>query len=161
MACTGDMEPEIGRRSPSTGLICLSATSTSSTPISLAARQGLKVHFGPSLVVVNTIGGGETLELGLNLERGEVLEEVLEKANEHLGPELIVRATFTTARDPMAWVSKLPSIPKVGGSGLYQLSVQRPPQPHRGEMSMRKELMDRVARGVDNIDYWSIIDFFA
>ena len=153
MASTSDVEQvELQRKcsSPSTGLFCLSATSTSSIPISLAARQGLKVHFGPSLVIVNTIGGGERLELGLDLERGEVLEEVLEKANEHLGPELTVRATLTSGQDPFAWVSKLPSIPKVGGSGLYQLSVQRPPQPHRGEMSLRKEL-EEVTRQLEGV----------
>ena len=136
--------------SPATGLLCLSATSLSSTPISLAARQGLKVHFGPSLVIVNTVGGGETLELGLDLEKGKVFEDVLEKANEQLGPELTVRATLTSAKDPFAWVGRLPSIPKVGGSGLYQLSVQRPPQPHRGETSMRKEL-EEVTRHLEGV----------
>ena len=114
------------------------------------SSQGLKVHFGPSLVIVNTVGRGETLELGLDLERGKVLEEVLEKANEHLGPELTVRATLTSAKDPFAWVGGLASIPKVGGSGLYQLSVQRPPQPHRGEMSMRKEL-EEVTRQLEGV----------
>ena len=149
---TGDekQEPWTKCCSPVTGLLCLSATSLSSTPITLAARQGLKVHFGPSLVIVNTVGGGEILELGLNLERGVVLEEVLEKANEQLGPELTVRATLTSAKDPFAWVGRLPSIPKVGGSGLYQLSVQRPPQPHRGEMSMRKEL-EEVTRQLEGV----------
>ena len=143
-------EPWTKCRSPVTDLLCLSATSLSSTRISLAARQGLKVHFGPSLVIVNTVGRGETLELGLDLERGKVLEEVLEKANEQLGPELTVRATLTSAKDPFSWVGGLASIPKVGGSGLYQLSVQRPPQPHRGEMSMRKEL-EEVTRQLEGV----------
>merc|ERR1719209_2064233 len=152
MAGTGEekQEPWTKCRSPVTGLLCLSATSLSSTPISLAGRQGLRAHFGPSLVIVNTVGGGETLELGLDLEKGKVLQEVLEKANEQLGSELTVRASQTTAKDPFAWVGGLVSIPKVGGSGLYQLSVQRPPQPHRGEMSIRKEL-EEVTRQLDGV----------
>ena len=136
--------------SPATGLICLSVSSSSSTAISLASRQSLKVYFGPSLVIVNTVGGGERLELGLILEKEKVLEDVLESANLQLGPELIVRATLTSARDPFAWVAGLSSIPKVGGSGLYQLSVQRPPQHHRGEMSMRKEL-EEVTRQLEGV----------
>ena len=136
--------------SPGTGLLCLSAASSSSSPISLAARQSLKVHFGPSLVIVNTVGRGETLELGLVLERGKILENELRKANERFGPELALRATLTTTRDPFSWVGNLASIPKVGGSGLYQLSVQRPPQPHRGETSTRKEL-EEVTKQLDGV----------
>ena len=136
--------------SPGTGLLCLSASSSSSSPISLAARQSLKVHFGPSLVIVNTVGRGETLELGLVLERGKILENELRKANEQFGPELTLRATLTTTRDPFSWVGKVASIPKVGGSGLYQLSVQRPPQPLRGETSTRKEL-EEVTKQLDGV----------
>ena len=136
--------------SPGTGLLCLSASSSSSSPISLAARQSLKVHFGPSLVLVNTVGRGETLELGLVLERGKILENELRKANEQFGPELTLRATLTTTRDPFSWVGKVASIPKVGGSGLYQLSVQRPPQPLRGETSTRKEL-EEVTKQLDGV----------
>ena len=110
-------------RSPSTGLLCLQASPTSAS-LSLAIRQSLARTLGPALVIMNTAGRGDVLELGLQLEEEQKLEQVLEKAAWEL-PDITICSLLTSAKDPFAWVSRLPQIPRVGGSGLYQIAVSR------------------------------------
>lgn len=135
--------------SPATGLVCL-AVASPGHPISLATRRNLVRHFGSGLVILNTAGRGDKLELGLELEEGRELVEVLEVVGREL-PGLSIRPMVTSARDPFSWVPRLASIPRVGGTGLYQVAVRRPPpsdqeSPRKAELAVRKELAAITAR---------------
>ena len=90
---------------------------------------------GPALIIMNTADRGDELLLGLQLEEEQELEQILEKAAKEL-PDVTIRSIPTPATDPLAWVPKLPQIPRVGGSGLYQLAVSRPWD--KGDDSRRK-----------------------
>ena len=64
------------------------------------------------------------------------LTEALERTGTEL-PGLTVRPVTTAGRrDPLAWVARLPQVPRVGCTGLYQLAVRRPPPP-AGPLSTR------------------------
>ena len=135
--------------SPATGLACLAVASPGHA-ISLATRRNLVRHFGPGLVILNTAGRGDKLELGLELEEGRKLVEVLGVVEREL-PGLSIRPMVTSARDPFSWVPRLASIPRVGGTGLYQVAVRRPPpsdqeSPRKAELAVRKELAAVTAR---------------
>ena len=82
-------------RSPATGLLCLSAVSTGAN-INLAPRLGLVRTFGQGLVINNTAGGGDRLELWLELQE-ETLADALERAGTEL-PGLTVRPVLTATR---------------------------------------------------------------
>ena len=90
----------------------------------MATRQSLACALGPPLVIINTAGRGDELLLRLQLEDEQQLEKLLEKASIRL-PDVTICRLPTPTPDPFAWVSELPQIPRVGDSGLYQLTVNR------------------------------------
>ena len=66
-------------RSPTTGLLCLQASSDSA-PFTLVTRQSLAHTLGPALIIMNTVGRGDELMIGLQVEEEQELEQILEKA---------------------------------------------------------------------------------
>ena len=92
------------------------------------------------LVIINTAGGGDRLELGLE-QPEEALAESVERAGAEL-PGLTVRPVLTAGHwDPLAWVAHLPQVHRVGAPASTSCrSVGRRPLPGRSPPGRRGTL---------------------